>query len=97
MHDKQAKGRKAAWLLVLAGVVLAALAERALARGELEAGTDAARLAWELHAFGLGLNWDRQLNGSAGAGERARSSARDRLLAATTKKGRKKLAEAAAA
>ena len=68
-------------------------AERAVARGELTTGTDPGRLAWELHAFGLGLNWDRQLNGSTAARERARSAARDRLLAATTKKGRKRLAE----
>jgi AcrR family transcriptional regulator len=58
-------------------------AERAVARGELKAGTDPARLAWELHAFGLGLNWDRQLNGSEGALDRARTAARERLRAAT--------------
>jgi AcrR family transcriptional regulator len=69
-------------------------AGRAVANGELAADTDPARLAWELHAFGLGLNWDRQLNGSAAATERARSAARDRLAAATTKKGRTKLAKA---
>jgi AcrR family transcriptional regulator len=68
-------------------------AGRAVANGELAADTDPARLAWELHAFGLGLNWDRQLNGSAVAMERARAAARDRLAAATTKKGRAKLAE----
>jgi AcrR family transcriptional regulator len=77
------------------GMWLALLTEeaaRAVGRGELTTDTDPARLAWELHAFGLGLNWDRQLNGSAAARERARSAARDRLLAATTKKGRKRLA-----
>ena len=42
-------------------------AERALERGELAPGTDPEQLAWELHAFGLALNWDRQLNGAAGA------------------------------
>ena len=39
-------------------------AGRALERGELAPGTDPAQLAWELHAFGLALNWDRQLNGA---------------------------------
>ena len=68
-------------------------AEAALAGGELKADTDPARLAWELHAFGLALNWDRQLNGSTAARAHARASARDRLLAATTKKGRKRLVE----
>jgi AcrR family transcriptional regulator len=80
------------------GMWLALLTEqaaRAKELGELGAGTDPARLAWELHAFGLGLNWDRQLNGSAYARERALTAARDRLLAATTKKGRNKLAERA--
>jgi AcrR family transcriptional regulator len=73
-------------------------AERALARGELEPETDPARLAWELHAFGLGLNWDRQLNGSAAALERARTAARERLrAAATADAGRPKLEAAARA
>jgi AcrR family transcriptional regulator len=70
-------------------------AQRALERGELKAATDPARLAWELHAFGLGLNWDRQLNGSATAIERARTAARERLEAAATGKGRRRLAEPA--
>jgi AcrR family transcriptional regulator len=68
-------------------------AQRALKR--VKPGTDPARLAWELHAFGLGLNWDRQLNGSAAALERARGAARDRLGAAATGKGRRRLAAAA--
>src|SRR3954454_6267805 len=38
-------------------------ATRAVERGELATGTDPAQLAWELHAFGLALNWDFQLNG----------------------------------
>src|SRR3954468_10496021 len=46
-------------------------AERALERGELAPGTDPAQLAWELHASGLALNWDHQLNGAAGARGRA--------------------------
>jgi AcrR family transcriptional regulator len=70
-------------------------AARALERGELEAGTDPKQLAWELHAFGLGLNWDRQLNGSAVASERALKATRDRLDAALTGKGRRHLAAAA--
>src|SRR3712207_7435797 len=36
-------------------------AAEARAEGELSADEDPAQLAWELHAFGLGLNWDRQL------------------------------------
>ena len=72
-------------------------AEAALARGELEAGTDPARLAWELHAFGLGLNWDRQLNGSGAALDRARTAARERLRAAATRKTRLPRLDAAAA
>ena len=47
-------------------------AERALERGELAPGTDPAQLAWELHAFGLALNWDRQLNGAARRAQRRR-------------------------
>jgi AcrR family transcriptional regulator len=66
-------------------------AERAAAAGELKEGTDPARLAWELHAFGLALNWDRQLNGSVAALERARTATRERLATAASKKGRKRL------
>ena len=62
-------------------------AARALERGELAAGTDPAQLAWELHAFGLGLNWDRQLNGAAGAQARAGTAVRARLEAAATASG----------
>ena len=60
-------------------------AERALERGELAPGTDPAQLAWELHAFGLALNWDRQLNGAAGArrARRRRGRARGCEAAAT--------------
>ena len=72
-------------------------AARALERGELAAGTDPAQLAWELHAFGLALNWDRQLNGAAAAHDRAATAARGRLAAAATAKGRKRLARAAGA
>jgi AcrR family transcriptional regulator len=66
--------------------------ERAIERGELEPGTDADQLAWELHAYGLAANWDRQLNGSRGAAERARQAIRARLATAATKKGRRRLA-----
>ena len=62
--------------------------ERALERGELAPGTDPKQLAWELHAFGLALNWDRQLNGAAGARSRAATAVRARLDAAATAKGR---------
>jgi len=70
-------------------------ATRAVERGELEAGTDPAQLAWELHAFGLALNWDRQLNGAAGARGRAAAAVRARLDAAATAKGRRRLAKSA--
>src|SRR5215210_8087486 len=62
--------------------------ERALERGQLAEGTDPAQLAWELHAFGLALNWDRQLNGAAGARDRAYAAGRSRLESAATGKGR---------
>jgi AcrR family transcriptional regulator len=67
-------------------------ARLAVERGELAPGTDAEQIAWELHAFGLALNWDRQLNGSTGAAERARLATRTRLHAAATAKGRRRLA-----
>jgi len=78
------------------GMWMALLAEqagRAVERGELAADTDPAQLAWELHAFGLALNWDRQLNGGTGARERASAAVRGRLEAAATAKGRKRLAK----
>ena len=53
-------------------------AERAVERGELAPGTDPAQLAWELHAFGLALNWDGQLNESVAARSRAARSSRAR-------------------
>ena len=52
-------------------------AREAVERGELA--TDPAQLAWELHAFGLGLNWDRQLNESPDALQRARTAVETRL------------------
>ena len=70
-------------------------AERALERGELASSTDPKQLAWELHAFGLALNWDRQLNGAAGARSRAAAAVRARLDAAATAKGRRRLARSA--
>jgi AcrR family transcriptional regulator len=72
-------------------------AERALERGELAPGTDPAQLAWELHAFGLALNWDFQLNGPGPARERAAAAVRARLEAAASAKGRKRLARTAGA
>jgi AcrR family transcriptional regulator len=72
--------------------LLAEQARIAVSRGELARDTDARRLAWELHAYGLGLNWDRQLNGDVAALERAHASMRDRLHAAATAKGRRALA-----
>jgi len=74
--------------------LVTAEAARALEQGELKAGTDPAQLAWELHAFGLGLNWDRQLNGAAGARKRALIATRDRLAATMTGKGRRRLTAA---
>src|SRR4051794_25219485 len=71
-------------------------AERAVERGELAPGTDPAQLAWELHAFGLALNWDGQLNEPVAARERAAAAVHARLEAAATAKGRKRLAKAAA-
>jgi AcrR family transcriptional regulator len=59
--------------------------------GELKADTDPHGLVWELHAFGLALNWDRQLNGSSDARERAQTASRARLRAAATAKGRRRL------
>ena len=70
-------------------------AERALERGELAPGTDPAQLAWELHAFGLALNWDHQLNGASLARGRAATAVRARLEAAATPKGRRRLARTA--
>jgi hypothetical protein len=61
-------------------------------RGELARGTDPVQLAWELHAFGLGLNWDRQLNGNSEALTRTRAAMTGRLHAAATAKGRRRLA-----
>ena len=49
----------------------------AVERGEIKA--DPEQLAWELHAFGLGLNWDRQLNESVDAVRRARTAVATRL------------------
>lgn len=69
------------------GMLLALLTEQAreaLERGQLAAGTDPEQLAWELHAYGFGLNWDRQLNGSAAAAERALTAVRGRLAAAAS-------------
>ncbi len=48
---------------------------------------------WELHAFGLALNWDRQLNQAGDARERAQTASRARLHAAATAKGRRRLAK----
>jgi AcrR family transcriptional regulator len=60
-------------------------------RGEFEPDTDPVQLAWELHALGLALNWDHQLNGGSAPAERAQAALAARLRAATTKKGRKRL------
>jgi AcrR family transcriptional regulator len=70
---------------------LAEQARAAIERGELAEGTDADQLVWELHALGLALNWDRQLNGGSGAAQRADTALASRLRAASTKKGRKRL------
>jgi AcrR family transcriptional regulator len=72
--------------------LLEAQARVALANGELKQGVNPERLAWELHAFGLGLNWERQLMGGTAAGERACAAVADRLRAAATAKGRRRLA-----
>jgi hypothetical protein len=72
--------------------LLAEQATIARANGELAAGTDPRALVWELHAFGLALNWDRQLNRADDARERAQTASRARLHAAATAKGRRKLA-----
>jgi AcrR family transcriptional regulator len=66
--------------------------QAAVDHGELAADTDARQLAWELHALGLALNWDRQLNDAADAEQRALTGLAARLEAAATKKGRRKLA-----
>jgi AcrR family transcriptional regulator len=63
----------------------------AMERRELAPGTDPAQLAWELHAFGLGLNWDRQLNGDDNALARARAAVLDRLRSSATAQGRRRL------
>jgi AcrR family transcriptional regulator len=60
---------------------------------DLSADTDPRALVWELHAFGLALNWDRQLNRAGDARERAQTASRARLHAAATVKGRRKLAK----
>jgi len=69
-------------------------AGHAMGRGEVVPGTDPVQLAWELHAFGLGLNWDRQLNNSPDARERAKAAVETRLAMAATPKGRRRLAKA---
>lgn len=67
---------------------LAILTEQArIARDKGELDADPERLAWELHAFGLALNWDRQLNSRPEALERARTAAGERLRAAATPVG----------
>jgi AcrR family transcriptional regulator len=79
------------------GLWMAALAEQARAgieRGELDEATDPDQLVWDLHAIGLALNWDRQLNGGTAPAERARTALAGRLRAAATKKGRKRLGAA---
>ena len=82
----------AMWMTLLVEQV-----QRAVERGELAPGTDPAQLAWELHAYGLALNWDYQLNGHGPAREHAAAAVRSRLEAAATAKGRKRLAKTAAA
>jgi AcrR family transcriptional regulator len=62
--------------------ILTDQARIAVERGELSRRTDPERLAWELHAFGLALNWERQLYGGDEALERARTAAHDRLRTA---------------
>jgi AcrR family transcriptional regulator len=70
------------------GQWLAILTEQArVAREKGETDADPERLAWELHAFGLALNWDRQLNSRPEALERARTAADARLRAAATPAG----------
>jgi AcrR family transcriptional regulator len=64
----------------------------AVDHGELSADSDPEQLAWDLHAFGLALNWDRQLNRNASALERSRRATRARLHVAATAKGRRRLA-----
>jgi AcrR family transcriptional regulator len=79
------------------GMWMQALTEQVRAgveRGEFAEGTDPAQLAWELHALGLALNWDRQLYGGSAPAERASAALAARLDAAATKKGRKRLAAA---
>jgi AcrR family transcriptional regulator len=60
----------AEWLQLLKQLVVDA---------ELADGADAAQLAFELHAIGLGVNWQRQLFGSVAAIKQA-ERAFDRLL-----------------
>ena len=72
-------------------LLVRAVARSAIERGELEPGTDPEQLAWELHAFGLGLNWDRQLNDSPDARRRARTAIESRLRAAATTEGARHL------
>jgi AcrR family transcriptional regulator len=74
--------------------VLTDQARIAVERGELSADLDPRGLAWELHAFGLALNWDRQLNQADDALERARVASHARLQAAATATGRRKLTAA---
>jgi AcrR family transcriptional regulator len=71
--------------------LLGAQARAGRVRGELAPGTDPEQLAWELHAIGLALNWDRQLNDSPTAATRARRALEERLRAAATATGRRQL------
>jgi AcrR family transcriptional regulator len=73
---------------------LADQARAAIERGELDEATDADQLVWELHALGLALNWDQQLNGGSAPAQRADAALVWRLRAAATKKGRKRLGTA---
>ena len=88
-------GRVRALIAETMGMWMDMLVEEAghsVGRGEIAPGTDPVQLAWELHAFGLGLNWDRQLNNSAEARTRAKAAVETRLTLAATPKGRRRLA-----
>ena len=72
--------------------LLAEYAGAAIERGELEPGTDAEQLAFELDAFGMAVNAGWQLHGDAAVLDRGRRAVARRLLADATAGGRAALA-----
>jgi AcrR family transcriptional regulator len=71
------------WLQVLEGMI-----RRATRIGEIKAGTDARRLAFELHGYELSMNLRAQLLGDEAAAALAATAMRSAVLACASRKGR---------